>query len=217
MRWTLLSLLLLFACSTFNNPSAGLAREAREALDRGEKEEAVRLAEAAIDAQPNAQDKVNAPHGEALYVIGSVTAQRGEKARAVIELREAVRYDPLHEPAWVLLAGLQRELKLDDDAVRAYEQCVWLDPDNDVYRSRLCWAHIDLKHEEAAVATCAMAAEKGPNNPDARGGYAVALTRVGKTTEAEAERSALNGMLAAVRDPVLADVEKALKGERTGR
>lgn len=177
----------------------------------------MRLAEAAIDAQANPQDKVNESHGRALFVIGSVTAQRGDKARAVIELREAVRFAPKYEPAWVLLAQLERELKLDDDAIRSYEQCVWLDQDNDVYRSRLCWAHIDLKHDEAAVATCAMAAEKGPNNPDARGGYAVALTRAGRAAEAEAELGALNGMLAAVRDPVQADVDRALKGERTGR
>lgn len=213
----IIPLLLLLACQSYNREQADLARQAHEALDAGDLEKASALAESALDITAGDREKVSDPHGEALYVIGALTAKKGDTLRAAQELNEAVRYAPKLEPAWVLLAQLQRQLKLDDDAVRSYEQTVWLDPENADYRARLCWAHLDLKHDQAAEATCAMAAEKGPNNPDARGGYALALERVGKAAEAKAQMDALHGMLAAVRDPVLTDVERAQRGERTGR
>lgn len=210
-------LLLLLACQSYNREQRDLARQAHEAFDQGDFEKASKLAESALDLTAGQREKVSDPHGEALYVIGALTARKGDTLRAAQQLDEAVRYSPKLEPAWVLLAQLQRQLKLDDDAVRSYEQTVWLDQDNPEYRARLCWAHLDLKHQEAAIATCAMAVEKGPNNPDALGGYAVALTRAGKEAEAAAQLAPLHGMLAAVRDPVLEDVERAMQGVRTGR
>ena len=210
-------LTLLLSCANPPAEEARLASEAHAALDRGDLTQANTLAEAAIEAMNGNTYEVNPARGEALFVLGALSAGKGDVQRAGLLLTEATHFAPKLLPAWVMLAGIQRDLGHDHEAVLSYEQAVWMDPHNAVYRAALCWAHVDLKHDEPMIASCTMAASEGPQNPDALGGYAAALIRSGREAEAAEPLAALNGMLPELRDPVLADVERARRGERTGR
>lgn len=213
----LVCLLALPACEKPPPEEARLSAEARAALERGDLAQARSLAEAAVDALARPTDQVSEPRGEALYVLGMIADREGDVNRAGTLLTQSVRFAPKLLPAWVKLASIQRGLGADDEAVLSYEQAVWMDPHNADYRAALCWAHVDLKHDEPMIASCAAAAAEGPQNAAALGGYAAALIRAGREGEAAAPLAALNALAPADRDPVLADVERARAGERTGR
>jgi Tfp pilus assembly protein PilF len=86
----------------------------RRRHDKSSKERATRPVEVGLDAV------------DAMLLRARKMRQKGDARRALVTLRQAVNVDEKRPRAWALLGAMSRELGLDVDAARAFEQARWL-------------------------------------------------------------------------------------------
>ena len=212
MTLHLLSLTLLLGGCDGLDSTTRLLSKAEAALDRGDLDQAEKLATEALDTQPPTTH-VQKGRGQALYVMARVSWARGDIPEAVNLLMEAVEFHPELEPAYSLLGEGQRRLGLEDAAIHTFEHAVQLAPDSLAHRIDLCEVYLDLYQQSAARAACAEVLRRAPLDPRGLAADALLEARDGQVEEARKKAGAIVGLTEAQRDGLNSAIEvSAIEG-----
>ena len=101
---------------------------AEEALDQGEAEEALRLCQEVLDADPD--------HTGALFLAGDALRDLRRLDEAEAQYRHVLRVDQAHSPTWSALASTLFDQLRFEEARTAALRAIRVDPDN---AEAYCW------------------------------------------------------------------------------
>jgi len=174
--------------------------EATSAFNRGDLDEAIRLARAAVQQAPGC--------ARCLTFLGVVLEVSGQTSDAMQALERATLLAPDDPEPWRQMGCVfTRAVHLADrflKAERCFDRAVSLEPDRSVYRISHGEALVSLGQYERAADVYQQALVLEPDNPLAAGGLAGALERKGQFEKA---RDVLRPFLArGDRQPQLAEV-----------
>jgi Flp pilus assembly protein TadD len=131
----------------------------------------------------------NADRADGRTNLGTFYAERGDFARAVSELREAIRLDPFFPPAYVNLADVFRAAgsARDAEGEQVLRDGLSRAPTNATLHHALGLALTRLNRHDEALVEFHRATELDPVNARFGYVYAVALHSAGKVKESIAE------------------------------
>ncbi|MFQ5642931.1 MAG: tetratricopeptide repeat protein [Thiogranum sp.] len=127
-----------------------------------------------------------AEHPRALYLLGTLKAQRGDPAEAARHLREATRLDPTFSGAWINLGNALLQLGNADEAGTCYHKAIATDPNLTDAHFGLGRALLSLRRHTEAQSHFERALTLKPDFANARYQLGKALEQQGELTEAVA-------------------------------
>ena len=131
-----------------------------------------------------AAERFNADRPENRTNLGGYYADRGEYAKAEVELRAALALDDRFVPAWVNLADLMRLQSREADAEKALRSGLAVSPRDATLHHALGLSLVRQRQMPAALEELRLAAELAPENVRMSYVYAVALHSNARTKEA---------------------------------
>lgn len=121
---------------------------------------------------------------EATFVQGCIEKSLGNTTKALGEFQEVLNMNPDNAAANYEVAGLYRELKQPDRALKYAKAASQLNPDNPWYQLRYAELLQANGQDDEAVAIFRSMSEKDPENTDLLFRYAASLKKAGKNDEA---------------------------------
>jgi tetratricopeptide (TPR) repeat protein len=140
-------------------------------------------------------------HAEANYRLGLALVQTGEPSRAVWPLQKAAGASGYEISAGVLLASTHFQTQNFDEAIRAAEQVLAIDPDRQAALRIRANANLAARHLDAAYADTSRLVELYPQDYGVRALHASVLGDLGRLDEAEQANALLKQMGDQSEDP----------------
>lgn len=123
-------------------------------------------------------------HVEARTMMGVLSIQRGDLARAISELRVALRARADHVPAMAALARALVQSGDVDEAHKLASQAVQINPDQPAAQDAMARVYLAQGHVDFAEQCLRNALKKAPESGELNGGMAAILRRTGRFREA---------------------------------
>jgi tetratricopeptide (TPR) repeat protein len=140
-------------------------------------------------------------HAEANYRLGLALVQTGEPSRALWPLQKAAESSGYEISAGVLLASTYFQTQNFDEAIRAADRVLAVDPDRQAALRIRASANVSARHLEAAYADTSRLVALYPDDYGVRALNATVLADLGRLDEAEQAYALLKKMGDQSNDP----------------
>ncbi|MEE9608629.1 MAG: tetratricopeptide repeat protein [Myxococcota bacterium] len=140
---------------------------------------------------------------EALYRLGVALVQTGEPSRAIWVLQEASQSPEYAIPAGLVLGSAHLTTENFEEAVRAADRVLEIDPERQVALQMRARANIGARRVEDALKDCERLVELYPDDYTVRVLYATVLAETGNLEAAEEAHDLLKEMGASSGDPAI--------------
>jgi tetratricopeptide (TPR) repeat protein len=140
---------------------------------------------------------------EANYRLGAALVQTGDPSRAIWALKKASESEDFAVPAGLMLASAHFTVRDLEEAIRASDRVLELDPERTAALQLRAKANLDIGRFEEALADTERLLEVAPDDYQNRAIYATVLFEMGRGEEAEAAHYFLREMGEASNDPGL--------------
>jgi tetratricopeptide (TPR) repeat protein len=141
---------------------------------------------------------------EANYRLGVALVQTGDPSRAIWALKKASESPEYAVPAGLMLASTHLSVRDFEEAVRAADRVLEIDPERLAALQIRAKANLGVHHLEDALADSERLIELAPDDYQNRVVYATVLFEMGRGEEAEAAHNVVKEMGEASGDPATA-------------